>query len=820
MPVTKIRSNWSGGDLYFHEALAARPADLYNILTIADDAVTVGSATNDINFSWLGTTTGTFVLDAALHTLVTTGLDWTITGDIDLTGNITVDVGDVQIGDNDFLMFGDGTGGDVSARWVSATSLLEWLPLTDATGAFVIGNGTKNIDFKVWGGSGAGYYLLYDESEDDLILAGVNSQLELESTVNSTTTATGSIHTLGGLGVALNSFFGGTLSVGTISAINAAGPSIVNIAATTTTPTLCPNQADLTLGFGWAAGIVHLIVAGASEYAFSATTLDMLGNHLDNCGYIVLNAATWVTGETGIWNETAGELHLNAITGKTIILEIADAAEYTFSATTIDMNANTITDSGSFGVTDAAGPTVLNEAATTTNPTLIPNRADETTGIGWNTAQLVGVVSGAAVLTLAAASATFAQKIIQDDTTASTDTSTGSIQTDGGLGVAGRGNFGGIVIVTSTDATAAGVNAIYGYNNAGAVWTSGNQVGVRGKTTISGSNNYVSATGVWAGLDFSTATGSGSGLTCALNAEVSSNNGTVPNSVVYIQSLPGASANFSDVPYLVFSETRGGATGTGSRYLFEVGHAAANTIPTIGTGELFYQNTLQIAVNQTAGNRTSWYIPLSSAEATFTTAYPIYLGEDVNLGWGDSNEITAAWTGQELMFSDTRTIDVSDGYNRTIHVASDITMVASRYAAVSCYAELTAGSGGISASGGSFSLAQDTTKTIDGHFQAVMAEVKNKAANCSTASALFCRWDNDSGTGFGGVMHSFIRFEDNSSATKVNNLFELYGMDATTGASATEIVCQKGSSGTCSHVIKISCNGVPYWVMMDDTAPA
>jgi len=32
---------------------------------------------------------------------------------------------------------------------------------------------------------------------------------------------------------------------------------------------------------------------------------------------------------------------------------------------------------------DSAGPTILNEAATATNPTLIPNRADPDTGVGW-----------------------------------------------------------------------------------------------------------------------------------------------------------------------------------------------------------------------------------------------------------------------------------------------------------------------------------------------------------------------------------------------------------------------------------------------------
>ncbi|GAG81497.1 unnamed protein product, partial [marine sediment metagenome] len=79
---------------------------------------------------------------------------------------------------------------------------------------------------------------------------------------------------------------------------------------------------------------------------------------------------------------------------------------------------------------------------------------------------------------------------------------------------------GGTFSITLEDPTEAS-NAIYGLVTAGVAWT-GNVVGLRGKVEVSGAgNDIVSATGVWAGLDFADAIGAGSGLTCALNAEVS-----------------------------------------------------------------------------------------------------------------------------------------------------------------------------------------------------------------------------------------------------------------------------------------------------------
>jgi len=43
---------------------------------------------------------------------------------------------------------------------------------------------------------------------------------------------------------------------------------------------------------------------------------------------------------------------------------------------------------------NATGPRVLNEAATATNPTLLPNKSDADTGIGWAVADVMSLIAG------------------------------------------------------------------------------------------------------------------------------------------------------------------------------------------------------------------------------------------------------------------------------------------------------------------------------------------------------------------------------------------------------------------------------------------
>jgi hypothetical protein len=76
----------------------------------------------------------------------------------------------------------------------------------------------------------------------------------------------------------------------------------------------------------------------------------------------------------------------------------------TNGAKVLDVATTGLTVTGSVSVSNAAGPTVLDEAATSTNPTLIPDKAETDTGIGWASDTLHVVLGGANAYAMAAAS--------------------------------------------------------------------------------------------------------------------------------------------------------------------------------------------------------------------------------------------------------------------------------------------------------------------------------------------------------------------------------------------------------------------------------
>lgn len=214
----------------------------------------------------------------------------------------------------------------------------------------------------------------------------------------------------------------------------------------------------------------------------------------------------------------------------------------------------------------------------------------------------------------------------------------------------------------------------------------------------------------------------------------------------------------------------------------------------------------------------------SGVTTGITSAAPILITDDIQLRFGTGADVTMEWTGEEVLVSDTRTLPDTADYFRAFHAAPSIGMgTGDYYGGISCYLNLvTGGSNGATWAGAIVgTLDQGTTKNVDGYMAAGIFEIKNSALVCSTASALDLVWKNSAASGFGGVTHSFIRCDDTSPADRrVQCLFEMHGMNATTAAASDEIVCQVGAAGTPSHVIKISCNGVPYWIEMSSTPPA
>lgn len=61
---------------------------------------------------------------------------------------------------------------------------------------------------------------------------------------------------------------------------------------------------------------------------------------------------------------------------------------------TLQNSSPTVDDSGNVALGNTAGPELLNEAASGTNPTVLPNKADDDTGVGSQSADIVNVIGG------------------------------------------------------------------------------------------------------------------------------------------------------------------------------------------------------------------------------------------------------------------------------------------------------------------------------------------------------------------------------------------------------------------------------------------
>jgi hypothetical protein len=224
------------------------------------------------------------------------------------------------------------------------------------------------------------------------------------------------------------------LSTTQVLASNAAGPSLQNEAASTTNPTLIPNQAEVDTGWGWASDVLVAVLGGAEKWRLSGTQVlsaDAAGPSLQNEAATTTNP-TLIPNQAEVdtgWGWASDELH--AVLGGTdtasfeatqLALPVAAYAIDHEGATSFTLRTDSDllvisvdNDGGGTGIIDfaasgvdqfhidagqlysenSAGPTIQNEAATTTNPTLVPNRAEEDTGWGWASDALQAIGGGA-----------------------------------------------------------------------------------------------------------------------------------------------------------------------------------------------------------------------------------------------------------------------------------------------------------------------------------------------------------------------------------------------------------------------------------------
>jgi len=136
-------------------------------LPLTDDTgiFQIGNGTKGIDFLWFGGTTSNYVR-------------------FDLgSDKVTLEGVDLYIGDTDYLIFGDGA--DIVIDWTGALLLL--VPATDDTGAINIGDGTTDIDVKIFLGA-AGVYAEFNVGDAKLSLVGlVSTILSIASTLTGAT---------------------------------------------------------------------------------------------------------------------------------------------------------------------------------------------------------------------------------------------------------------------------------------------------------------------------------------------------------------------------------------------------------------------------------------------------------------------------------------------------------------------------------------------------------------------------------------------------------------------------------------------------------
>jgi hypothetical protein len=329
----------------------------------------------------------------------------------------------------------------------------------------------------------------------------------------------------------------------------------------------------------------------------------------------------------------------------------------------------------------------------------------------------------------------------------------------------------GYTLNTGTANPAAAYNAMYTIQTAANTYT-GSVVGHRCTLTMSATaaigNAYAGRFElIQSGLPAS------QGHTCALMAQTTVTGATNNPTSVITATLSGATGG-STTPFILFQD----ASTDKSTILFSVG-SAGNLVGT-NSGDIYYNETLRILANATAR-----YIPLSTAEGSFTTAYPIITTKTNAAAAYDQLKLTGSesgtWTGSITGIRCTMT------------------------------SSATAGIGNMYA--GRFELAQSAEPSSQGHTTALYVQTTcTGATNNPTSVASFVLAGAS-----GGNTTPFLNFID-ASTDKT-----LYFFEAGTGGALAESTDATACFDTgininnineITHGLRVKVNGADYYLLM------
>ena len=250
---------------------------------------------------------------------------------------------------------------------------------TQLSNTLKVGVNDTGYDVQFFGAT-SGAYMLWDESTDDLVLAGA-AQLYLydagggehlssdgtDMTINSgrninLTCASGDVVIPANIGL---TFGTGEKIEGDSTDLTVTSGGAINLTATT--EVVVPANVGVTFGTGEKieGDSTDLTVTSGADINLTAT------------GDVNIPADVGVT-----FGNDAEKIE-------------GDGTDLTISGNNIKLTATAdVLATGDVVLSNAAGPQLADEAATATNPTLIPNKAEVDTGIGWAAADTPTIITG------------------------------------------------------------------------------------------------------------------------------------------------------------------------------------------------------------------------------------------------------------------------------------------------------------------------------------------------------------------------------------------------------------------------------------------